>query len=201
VAGVLLAAATGPALAQAPPAVSEAQRLLQGAADPGDFADTSVAGFISLKHKPSGLICLFGDDPKGNALHASPEGVICESSSPAEIDTVEAFHMPHASDADVNDAINRAVGAFNGPKPVSGFTDSQSDRLGAPKHTSLRFVAATRAGEQLFVRVAYAQVGDWFLLQRVLSTTAGAKLADADGERRMLANIGQVMDGQKLGAR
>jgi len=196
-AGVLLAAFGHQAQAQPAQPVSEAQRLLQGAADPGDFTDTSVAGFISLKHKPSGLVCPFGSDPQGNSLHASPEGVICETQSPSEIDTLEAFHIPHATDADVRDALGRAMGPFGGAQPVNGFSDVQSDRPGAPQHVSKRFVAATRQGDQLFVRVAYAQVGDWFVLQRVLTTNAGAKLADADGERRMLAVIGQVMDGQK----
>lgn len=197
-AGVLLAAA-GRAGAQGAPAASEAQRLLQGAANPGDFADLSSAGLTSLKHKPSGLVCPFGSDPHGNSLHASPKGVICETASASEIDTLEAFHIPQASETDVQEAVGRAMGPFNGAQPVSGFTDSQSDRPKAPPHVSRRYVAATRNGEQLFVRIAYAQVGGWFVLQRVVSTPAAAKLADADGERRLLAAIGQVMDGQAKG--
>jgi hypothetical protein len=49
------------------------------------------------------------------------------------------------------------------------------------------------------VRVAYSQVGGWFVLQRVISTPGAAKLADADGERRLLTVIGQVMDAQGPG--
>jgi hypothetical protein len=192
-AGVLLAAAG--AHAQSAPA-AEVQRLLQGAANPGDFADLSFGGLISLKHKPSGLICQFGPGPEGNNLHASPEGVICETSSPTEIDTLEAFHMAQASEADVQEAVQRALGQFGGGQPVSGFTDARSDRPDAPPHVSQRFAAATRSGEQLFVRVAYSQVGGWFVLQRVISTPGSARLADADGERRLLATIGQVMDRQ-----
>jgi len=200
-AGVLLAAATGLARAQdAPaPAASEAQRLLQGAADPADFADLSSGGLISLKHKPSGLICPFGADPRGNSLRASPEGVICETSSVSEIDTLEAFHTIAASDADLEDAVARALGQFGGGQPVSGFADSPSDRPGAPPHVSRRFAVATRTGDRLFVRVAYAQVGGWFVLQRVVSTPDTARFADADGERRLLLAIGQVMDREAQG--
>lgn len=200
-AGVLLAAAVaGRAGAQDAPAASEAQRLLRGAADPGDFADLSSAGLISLKHKPSGLICQFGPDPKGDSLRASPEGVICETAGASEIDTLEAFHTLPSTDADVQDAIGRALGPFNGARPVGGFADSRSDRPNAPPHVSLRYAAATRNGEPLFVRIAYSQVGGWFVLQRVISTPDAARLADADGERRLLAAIGQVMDRQAQGA-
>ncbi|HEY4029085.1 MAG TPA: hypothetical protein VGM25_01970 [Caulobacteraceae bacterium] len=185
--------------AQAAPAASEAQRLLQGAPNPRDFANLSSGGLTSLKHKPSGLICQFGPDPQGNSLKVSPEGVICETSSATEIDTLEAFHIPHASASDIQEAMGRAMGQFGGAQPVSGFTDSQSDRAGAPPHVSRRFVAALPSGQQLFVRIAYSQVGDWFVLQRVITTPADAKLADGDAERRLLAVIGQVMDGQGKG--
>jgi len=198
---LLAAAASGHARAQgAAPATSEAQRLLQGASDPGDFTDTSAAGLISLKHKPSGLVCPFGPDPQGNSLRASPEGVICQMASASEIDTLEAFHTTPASDGDLQDAVGRALGQFNGAQPVSGFTDSKSDRPNAPPHVSQRYVAATANGERLFVRVAYAQVGGWFVLQRVVSTAAGAQSADFDGERRILLAIGQMMDRQAQGA-
>jgi hypothetical protein len=198
-AGVLLAAATGQAGAQAPAAASEAQRLLQGAANPDDFADLSSAGLIALKHRPSGLVCQFGADPQGNTLHASPAGVICETASDTEIDTLEAFHATPASETEVQGAVDRALGQFRGGQPVSGFTDAQSDRPGAPPHVSLRYAAATRNGDRLFVRIAYSEVGGWFVLQRVISTPGSAQLADADGERRFLAVIGQVMDRQAQG--
>ena len=195
-AGVLLAAAADRAGAQTSPAAAEVQRLLQGAANPGDFADVTAGGLISLKHKPSGLICPFGSDPQGNSLRASAEGVICQTGGASEIDTLEAFHATPTSDEELKGALDRAMGQFGGARPVSGFTDSKSDRPNAPPHVSQRFVAATRDGQQLFIRVAYSQVGDWFVLQRVISTPAAAQLADADGERRMLAAIGQVMDRQ-----
>lgn len=194
-AGVLLASA-GQAFAQGAPAASEARRLLQGAADPGDFADLSAAGLISLKHKPSGLICQFGADPQGNSLHASPEGLICETASVSEIDTLEAFHITPSSDADVQDAVERALGQFRGGQPVSGFSDAKSDRPDAPPHVSRRYAIATQSGEQIFVRIAYSQVGGWFVLQRVISTPGAARLADSDGERRLQLAIGQVMDRQ-----
>jgi hypothetical protein len=114
-----------------------------------------------------------------------------------ELDTIEAFRMPKATEADVQDAISRVMGPFRDGQPVSGFTDTPSDRPGAPAHVSRRFVAATRNGDQVFVRIAYSQVGGWFVLQRVISTPGAARLADSDGERRLLAEIGQVMDGQK----
>lgn len=201
-AGVLLAAAAAQARAQdapAAPAVPEAQRLLQGAGNPDDFADLSSGGLISLKHKPSGLICPFNADPRGNKLRASPEGVICETSSVSEIDTLEAFHAAPSSEADLQDAVARALGQFGGGQPVSGFTDTPSDRPNAPPHVSRRYVAATRNGDRLFVRIAYSQVGGWFVLQRVISTPDSAQFADADGERRFLAAIGQVMDRQAQG--
>ncbi len=120
--------------------------------------------------------------------------MICNTQGETEIDTLEAFHAAPTSEEELQGALGRAMGQFSGAQPVSGFTDTPSDRPKAPPHTSRRFVAATRNGDQLFVRVAYAQVGEWFVLQRVISTTASAKLADADGERRLLAAIGQVMD-------
>ncbi len=199
-AGMLLAAAVGHARAQDAPAVSEARRLMQGAANPEDFADVSSAGLINLKHKPSGLVCPFGPDPRGNTLKASPEGLICETATASEIDMLEAFHTAQSSDADLQDAVGRALGQFRGAQPVSGFTDSKSDRPNAPPHVSQRFVATTPNGERLFVRVAYSQVGDWFVLQRVISTPGAGQLADADGERRLLAAIGQVMDRQAQGS-
>lgn len=198
-AGVLLAAAAGLARAQDAPAASEAQRLLQGAADPADFADLSSGGLTTLKHKPSGLICPFGPDPQTNTLHASPAGVICETGGATEIDTLEAFHVMPASDAEVDGAVRRALGQFGGGQPVSGFTDSKSDRPNAPPHTSRRYAVATRDGQQIFVRIAYSQVGGWFVLQRVISTPGAARLADSDGERRMLTVIGQVMDREAQG--
>ena len=200
-AGVLLAVGLDHANAQETPAASEVQRLLQGAAKPDDFADLSSGGLISLQHKPSGLVCPFGSDPQGNSLRASPEGVICQTGGASEIDTLEAFHAAPTSDQELKGALDRAMGQFGGAQPVSGFTDSKSDRPGAPAHVSRRFVAATRDGQQLFIRVAYSQVGDWFILQRVISTPASAQLADADGERRLLAAIGQVMDRQAQGGR
>jgi hypothetical protein len=199
-AGIVLAATAVAVRAQDGPAAAEVRRLLQGAANPGDFADQSFGGLISLKHKPSGLICQFGPGPEGNSLHASPEGMICETSSASEIDTLEAFHTGQTSEADVQGAVQRALGQFGGGQPVSGFTDAKSDRPDAPPHVSRRYVIATQAGEQLFVRVAYSQVGGWFVLQRVISTASSARLADVDGERRLLANIGQVMDQQGKGA-
>ena len=195
---VLLAAAAGQGRAQDAPGVSEARRLLQGAANPDEFADLSSGGLISLRHKPSGLICPFGADPRGNSLHASPEGLICEMGGASEIDTLYAFHIPQASEADVREAVGRAMGQFGGAQPVSGFTDVQSDRSNAPPHVSRRFVAAAQNG-QVFVRIAYSQVGDWFVLQRVLSTPESARLADSDAERRLVAAIGQVMDRQVQG--
>ncbi len=194
VAGAMLGAMAGQAWAQGP--VSEAQRLIQGAPNPGDFADLTAGGLTVLKHRPSGLVCTFGPEPRGNSLLASPEGVICETSSPSEIDTLEAFHMAHASAADVEEAMGRTMGPFRGAQPVSGFPDSPSDRPAAPPHVSRRFAAMTRDGEQLFVRVAYSQVGEWFVLQRVIAAPGAAQAADADGERRLLAAIGQVMDRQ-----
>ena len=196
---VLLAAAAGQGRAQVAPGVSEARRLLQGAANPDDFADLSSGGLISLKHKPSGLVCPFGPDPLGNSLHASPEGLICEMGGASEIDTLYAFHIPKASDTDVQEAVGRAMGPFRGAQPVSGFADAQSERPNAPSHVSRRFVAAAQNG-QVFVRIAYSQVGDWFVLQRVLSTPGSAQLADSDAERRLVAAIGQVMDRQAPGA-
>jgi len=198
-AGVLLAAAAGQVRAQAGPGASEAQRLLQGAADPADFADVSSLGLITLKHKPSGLVCQFGPDPQGNSLKASPAGVICQTAGASEIDTLEAFHITPSSDADVQEAVGRALGQFGGGQPLTGFADARSDRANAPPHVSRRFAAATRDGQQLFVRVAYSQVGGWFVLQRVISTPSAAQLADADGERRLLTAIGQVMDAQGQG--
>jgi hypothetical protein len=198
-AGVALAAAAIGARAQDAPPVSEAERLLQGAANPADFADQSFGGLISLKHKPSGLVCQFGADPRGNSLRASPGGVICESSSETEIDTLEAFRTVAASEADVEEAVARALGQFGGGQPVTGFSDQTSDRPNAPPHVSRRYVISSQTGERLFVRIAYSQVGGWFVLQRVISTPGSAQLADGDGERRMLAVIGQVMDGQGKG--
>lgn len=191
---VLLAAVTSHASAQAP-AVSEAQRLLKGASDPGDFTDLSAGGLTSLKHKPSGLVCMFGSDPEGNSLRASPEGVICQTQSASQIDTLEAFHAAASSDDEVQGAVGRAMGQFgSSARPVSGFTDSKSDRPNAPGHASRRFVATTQDGQQLFLRIAYSQVGDWFVLQRVIAAPGAAQLADADAERRLLAAISQVMD-------
>ena len=199
-AGVLLAAAAGLARAQTAPATAEAQRLLQGAANPDDFADLSSGGLISLKHNPSGAICQFGPDPQGNTLHASLEGLICETASASEIDTLEAFHVVQPADAGMKGVVGRALGQFGrNAQPVSGFTDARSDRPNAPPHVSQRYVATTQNGDQLFVRVAYSQVGGWFVLQKVISTPQTAKLADADGERRLLAVIGQVMDRQAQG--
>ncbi len=198
-ASVLLAAASQAGAQDAPPAL-EAQRLLQGAADPGDLADLSAGGLISLRHKPSGLICQFGSDPRGNTLHASPAGLICETASDTEIDTLEAFRVTPASEEELEGAVNRALGQFRGGQPVSGFTDANSDRSNAPKHVSRRYVAVTRSGDRLFVRIAYSQVGEWFVLQRVISTPGAGQLADADGERRLLAAIGQVMDRAAQGA-
>jgi len=199
-AGVLLAAAAVGARAQtAPAAASEARRLLQGAADPGDFDNLSAGGFISLKHRPSGLVCLFGPDPQGNSLKASPEGVICETASASEIDMLEAFHTTPASEGDVEDGVGRALGQFRNAQPVGGFSDSKADRPGAPPHVSRRYAASTPNGERLFIRVAYAQVGGWFVLQRVITTPGSAQLADLDGERRLLAVIGQLMDRQAQG--
>lgn len=199
-----LLAATGRAEAQSASAdgasaASEVQRLLKGASNPGDFADLSSGGLVSLKHKPSGLICQFSADPQANSLHASPEGLICETESASEIDTLDAFHARLTSDEELQGVMDRAMGQFSGARPVSGFTDSRSDRPNTPPHTSLRFVAATQNGQQLFIRVAYAQVGDWFILQRVISTPGAARLADSDGERRLLLAIGQVMDRQAQG--
>jgi hypothetical protein len=196
---VLLAASAHAARAQGAPAASEAQRLLKSAPNPGDFADLSAGGLIRLKHKPSGLVCQFGSDPQGNSLKASPAGVICETASASEIDTLYAFHIPQASQADVQEALGRAMGQFRGAQPVTGFTDARSDRPDVPPHVSRRYVAALPNGEQLFVRVAYAQAGGWFVLQRVITTPAAAQLADGDGERRLLAVIGQVMDRQAQG--
>jgi hypothetical protein len=82
---------------------------------------------------------------------------------------------------------------------VNGFADSPSDRPNAPPHVSRRYVAATATGDRLFVRVAYSQVGAWFVLQRVVSTAASAQSADFDGERRLLLAIGQLMDRQAQG--
>jgi hypothetical protein len=195
-AGVLLAAAAAGARAQDAAPVTEVRRLLQGAANPADFADQSFGGLISLKHKPSGLVCQFGADPRGNSLHASPQGVICETSSETEIDTLEAFHTGQTSEADVQEAVTRALGQFGGGQPVSGFTDARSERPDAPPHVSRRYVIASQKGDRLFVRIAWSQVGAWFVLQRVISTPGSAQLADADGERRLLAVIGQVLDGQ-----
>ena len=199
--GVLLAPALGvaQARAQAAPAASEAQRLLQGAADPGDFTDLSSGGLIALKHRPSGLVCQFGPDPQGNSLRASPAGVICQTAGASEIDTMEAFHTAPSSEADVEEAVARALGQFGGGQPVGGFTDAKSDRPNAPAHVSRRYAATTGDGQQLFVRVAYSQVAGWFVLQRVISTPGAARLADGDGERRLLTAIGQVMDAQGQG--
>lgn len=192
-AGIVLAALAAGAHAQG---AAEAKRLLQGAADPGDFADVSAGGKIALKHKPSGLVCPFSADPRGNTLHASPEGVICEANEPAQFNSIQAFRIPQASESDVQGAMARAMGAFTGAQPVTGFTDAKADRAGAPPHVSRRFSAATRDGQSLFVRIAYSQVGEWFVLQRVISLPSDAQAADADGERRLLAAIGQVMDRQ-----
>jgi hypothetical protein len=193
-AGVLLAAAAGPTRAADTPAGAEVQRLLQGAADPGDFADLSSGAAISLRHKSSGLVCLFGPDPRGNSLHASPEGLICGTSSETEIDTLEAFHTPQTSESDVQGAVARALGQFRGAEPVNGFTDAKPGRPNTPPHVSLRFVASTQTGDKLFVRIAYSQVGEWFVLQRVISAPGSARLADADAEQRLLTAVGQVMD-------
>ena len=178
-ASVLLAAASQAGAQDAPPA-PEAQRLLQGAADPGDLADLSAGGLISLRHKPSGLIC--------------------ETASDSEIDTLEAFRVTPASEEELEGAVNRALGQFRGGQAVSGFNDASSDRPNAPKHVSRRYVAVTRGGDRLFVRIAYSQVGEWFVLQRVISTPGAGQLADADGERRLLVAIGQVMDREAQGA-
>ena len=198
-AGILLAAASQASGQDASP-VPEAQRLMQGAADPDDLADLSAGGLISLRHKPSGLICQFGPGPEGNTLHVSPAGVICETAGNTEIDTLEAFRVTPASEAEVEEAVNRALGPFRGGQPVSGFTDAKSDRANAPGHVSRRYAAAPRGGDPLFVRIAYSQVGEWFVLQRVIATPQTAQLADADGERRLLAAIGQVMDREAKGA-
>jgi hypothetical protein len=194
-AGVLLAMAANRASAQDAPAASEAQRLLKGASDPADFTDVSAGGLISLKHKPSGLVCAFSANPEDNSLRASPAGVICSTQSASEIDTLEAFHASASSDDEVQGAVGRAMGQFgDGARPVSGFTDAKSDRPNVPAHVSRRFVATTRDGQQLFLRIAYSQVGDWFVLQRVIAAPGTAQLADADAERRLLAAIGQAMD-------
>jgi hypothetical protein len=199
-AGVLLAIAAGRAGAQGAPAASEVQRLLQGASNPGDFVDLNSPGLISLKHKPSGLVCTFGSDPQGNSLQASPGGLICQTGSASELDTIEAFHAAATTDEAVQGVMGRAMGQFaNTAKPVSGFTDAKSDRPNAPPHVSRRFVAATSSGQQVFLRIAYSQVGDWFILQRVISVPGAAQLADTDAEQRFLAAMGQVMDRQAQG--
>src|ERR1700744_1232709 len=100
-AGVLLAAGAVRADAQDAAAASPVQRLLKGASDPADFADLSAGGLISLKHKPSGLVCAFSANPENNSLRASPAGVICSTQSASEIDTLEAFHASASSDDEV----------------------------------------------------------------------------------------------------
>ena len=198
-AGVLLAIAASQGRAQDAPAAAEVRRLLQSAPNPDDFADLSSGGLVSLRHKPSGLICAFGPDFRGDSLHASPGGLICETASVSEIDTLEAFHTAQASDEELQGALARAMGQFRGAQAVSGFTDAQSERQNAPPHVSRRYVAAAPSGDRLFIRIAYSQVGDWFVLQRVISTPDSAQIADSDGERRLIAAIGQLMDRQTSG--
>jgi hypothetical protein len=193
VTALLLAGQAGPSRAQG--AAGPVQQLLKGAANPADFADVSTGGVISLKHKPSGVVCTFEGDPQGASLHSGPTGVMCNSATPYELDALEVFLEPNATDADAEAAIPRALGAVQDPHPVNNiFDDLKADRPGAPPHAARRYIGTLRGARQVYARVAWAQVGDWFIFQRVIAGLDGAKATDAEAEKKLLAAIGQAMD-------
>ena len=196
-AAVLLAGHAGPSWAQG--ASAQVQQLLKGASNPADFADVSAGGVVSLKHKASGVVCTFDGDPQGASLHSGPTGVMCNSATPYELDALEVFLEPNSTDADAEAAIPRALGSVQDPRPVTGFDNLKSDRPGAPPHTARRYVGILRGAQQVYARVAWAQVGDWFIFQRVIAGLDGAKAADAEAEKKLLAAIDQAMDNKPPG--
>lgn len=182
-------------------AAAEAQRLVAGVSDKADISDLTIDETPRIQHKPSGVICEFGADPKTNRLVVNATGAVCDSADSFGAGALQVIRTPGSTDAQARAMVSQLMTtAFAASQPMDGFNDLVSDRTDAV-HTSQRFTATTKAGAQVFVRVAYSRVGDWTLVQRIIAPLEKAKTADYAGEQTFAVVIRQAVDRQAAVAR
>lgn len=183
-------------------AAEEARRLLKGVREQAEFADLTADGVTRIQHKASGVTCQFGALAAANRLAGSAMGMICATALDFEVQNLEVAFAPQMTDTAAQESVTKFITEqFPGAEPIEGFKDLKAGRPDTPDHAVRRFSATGKnGGPKVFVRVAYSQVGDWAIFQRVIAPIGAEKLSDDTSERRLLAAIAQVMDRQRAGA-
>ena len=214
--GLRWQASAHPASADAPkvPAMSaqEETAIAQRAGDRILVSDRAGAQFenvttdkvITLRHKPSGVICRFqlgemGGIARGKigGLSTRNDAVNCLSGGGAV--SVSLAMIPNTGnltlDAALSDAVTAQKTALPGLQPAPGGV-VQAKVAGAPDHRSIILISAPGA-DQFAVHIAVAVVDGWVLAESVRGPATLAKQENVAGELELAHAMVDVMKARK----
>ena len=174
-----------PAQSERSAAWREAQALIDGVDAPELFENLSVGNDMRIRHKASGLVCVFSPGEQNNSLRLFPglpqgDDVGCNADVGNIYMTVYATRYRPA--ISVEDAIESAANGirnrFPDARPYSGpvLVPDVPDGAGEPGYVA--FVVG-QGDRSLYAHARVAKVGEWIFKQRMSTPEAMAVGAEA----------------------
>jgi len=163
----------------------EAQALIDGAGAPELFENLSVGNDMKIRHKASGLVCVYSPGERSNSLllfPGSPQGddVGCNADSGNIYMTVYATRYQPAISVDeaIESAANGIRSRFPDARPYSGpvLVPDVPDSVGEPGYVAFLVGQGDRT---LYAHARVAKVGEWMFKQRMSTPEAMVVGAEA----------------------
>ncbi len=181
-------ALAGPALAQATPSPAEIHAQARGmiaearASDVLEDITPDGSPMMSIRHNPSGLVCLFFPDTKQQEISVEASGGVARGetvSCSTHVGSVNyyAFATRYPKPPALEAHLARAAGDLI--KILSGKTIDEPPPPARAYPFATVGVLGVRAGKPSYARARVAQIGDWTVSFVVINAgSADTKLAD-----------------------
>ena len=152
---------------------TKAQALIDGAGAPDLFENQSTADRMVIRHKASGLVCIYSPDEPNNSLMLFPglprgDDVGCN----ADVgNTYMTFYATrYGPGASVGDAAGVAAGGirnrFPDARPYEGPVVQPDVPAGVGEEAYVAYVVG-QPGQTLHAQARLAKVGEWIFKQRM----------------------------------
>lgn len=163
----------------------EAQTLIDGSGAPELFENLSVGNDMRIRHKASGLVCVYSPGEQSNSLRLFPglpqgDDIGCNADAGNIYMTVYATRYQPAISVDeaIESAANGIRNRFPDARPYSGpvLEPDVPDSIGEPSYVAFLVGQGERT---LYAHARVAKVGEWIFKQRMSTPEAMALGAEA----------------------
>lgn len=176
-----------------------AARLIAASGTSAQFADDTRGPSIAVRHRASGMVCAFADEPddrSGDRIAASANGddASCVIHANGFVVTLTLHRLPAPMTAD--QALSWKVSEFREAHPDLGPYNGESfefDRTDGPPRPRIAFQRGVirEGGRELYVRIAASVAQGWLIEEQV----TGPLENGGDGDLLAIGEMFVAVDG------